>query len=299
MRTFKRYRSVIITITGAALMIASLAWEYARVAPDYRYLVEPWSIRGYETTQGAVMAAIGVAVIAVVVWIVWRGDSLLPSLAVVGGVTVFAVVLAILSGADDVSLGWPATWGMGLLTAAVAQAAAGRWLPRAMQRSLRRLSVLGIWLATFLVAGAAIFAPLLGSGTTPLWVIVAIAFVLMGALVMTQEPQELAPYRLLINGVVLGWIVGITMAGALRSTLMRLQTEWSIANLGAESTADLRDIQITSGVMIVWVGGLLAFAGAVALWAQRREHLETQHRSQRQLAAAQESAAELGETLTV
>ncbi len=299
MRTFKRYRSEIVTVAGAVLIIASLGWEYARMKPDYRFIVDPWSVRGFETTQGLVMTAIAVAIIAVTVVITWRGDSLVPSLGIVGGVTVFAVALTALSGADDVSLPWPAIWGFGLVTAFVAAAAATRWLSRPSHSTLRRLAIFGIFLATFLVTPLLIFNPIFSGNSMPLWVVVLVGFLLMDGLILIQQPQALAPYRLLINGVVIGWIVGLTMSASLRSTLRRLQIEWSLDNLGAESAADLRDIQVTSGVMMVWIGGLLAFAGAVALWARRRERLEALQRSQRQLEAARESAAELGESLTV
>jgi hypothetical protein len=280
-------------------MIASLLWEYARVKPDFRFIVEPWSVRGYETTQGLVIAAIGVAIIVVALLVVRLGDSLIPSIAITAGVTVFAVVLTVLSGADDVELGWPANWGLAVLAGFVAQSAASRWLPAEMQRTLRRLATTGIWLGTILITGIVIFTPLFGSSSAPLWVIVLVTLLLLNALVLIQQPQQLAVHRLLINGVLMGWVVGLSMSAALRSTLSRLQVEWSLENLGVESVPDLRDLQITSGVMMVWAGGLLAFAGAVAIWAHRREQIEAQQRSQQQLDAARKSAEELGESLHV
>ena len=54
---YKRNRSLFLIVLGTGLMAASVLWEYVRMKPDYRYIVEPWSIRGYETTQGWVIFA--------------------------------------------------------------------------------------------------------------------------------------------------------------------------------------------------------------------------------------------------
>ena len=39
--------------TGALLVIVSVVFEFARMKPTNQYLVEPWSLRGYEMTIGA------------------------------------------------------------------------------------------------------------------------------------------------------------------------------------------------------------------------------------------------------
>ena len=64
---YKRNRSLFLIVLGTGLMAASVLWEYVRMKPDYRYLVEPWSIRGYETTQGWVIFAAAAAVLLLAV----------------------------------------------------------------------------------------------------------------------------------------------------------------------------------------------------------------------------------------
>ena len=53
-----------IGIIGGVLTAASVLWEYARMSPAYRFLVDPWSIRGFETVHGAIAVAIGLALAA-------------------------------------------------------------------------------------------------------------------------------------------------------------------------------------------------------------------------------------------
>jgi hypothetical protein len=263
------------------------------MAPDYRYLIEPWSIRGFDTTQGIVMALIGAAILAgaVVLSIPRLSNSPTATLIVTGAMTGFAVLLATLTSPPGVSLGWPAVWGLALLAGVAVQGLVAGYLPRDWAATYRRLATIGTLVGTIVVAGI-LFTALFSGNDTPLWVIVLIGFALMGLLVLTRRPRELAVHRLLINGVVIGWIAALSMSGALRTTLQRLQE--TTGGVGA----DFREIQITSGVMITWLGGLLAFVGAVALWAQRREQIEAHHRAQSQLKAARESAEELGEELT-
>jgi hypothetical protein len=61
--------------------------------------------------------------------------------------------------------------------------------------------------------------------------------------------------------------------------------------------ADHRVIQITSGILLAWAGGLIAFAGSVALWARRRDELQEHSRAGQQLAVAEISATELEEAV--
>ena len=139
------------------------------------------------------------------------------------------------------------------------------------------------------IAGQVVYHQLLAGRTVPLWVLLLILMVTLDIMLVSRRPQELAPYRLLLIGVTLVWVVALISAGALRSTLLRLQVD--AMGIGAE----YRDIQITSGILITWVGGLLAVAGAVALWARRRDELEDHSRAGQQLAVAAVSAAELAE----
>ena len=67
MKKLTKNKPLLLTIVGLAIMALSILWEYVRVRPDYRFVIEPWSQRGYEIDQGLVIAlgAILIAVIAV------------------------------------------------------------------------------------------------------------------------------------------------------------------------------------------------------------------------------------------
>jgi hypothetical protein len=242
-----------------------------------------------------VVAAIGAAIIvvAVLLGIERFSSSFVWSLGITAAITAFAVVLAATTSPPDVALSWPGVWGLALITGFAVQGLAGQILPSDWSRRIRALAMLATLIVAVAVSGLAIYTPIFSGNELPLWAIVLVGFLVMDLLVLSRNPRELAVYRLLINGVVIGWIVTFAMSGALRSTLLRLQEE--TGGVGA----DYRDIQITSGVMIAWLGGLIAFVGAVALWAQRREQIEARQRAQRQLDAARESAEELGEELGV
>ena len=54
----KRNRSMWLVLIGTLLMATSIFWEYVRMRPDYLRIVSPWTQRGYDLTQGLVIAAI-------------------------------------------------------------------------------------------------------------------------------------------------------------------------------------------------------------------------------------------------
>lgn len=64
MKAIRRNFGKTLAILGAILAIQSPAWEYVRMKPDYRFIVEPWSIRGYETSEGFILSGIGVVLLA-------------------------------------------------------------------------------------------------------------------------------------------------------------------------------------------------------------------------------------------
>jgi hypothetical protein len=290
---YKRNRSLFLTTLGAGLMATSLCWEYVRMKPDYRYLVEPWSIRGYETTQGWVILASAVTVIALAVPLSLRllKGRFVESLLVAGAVTTFATLVPVVAGAPDQRLGGVPVWGLAALLGLAVVAVASRLLPEGLAGSRRRLVSFGVFIAITTLAGLLVYGRLFGDRSVPLWAAVLLLMLTLDVLVISRAPYELAPYRLLLIGVALMWIVALVCAGSLRSTLLRLQLE----NLGI--AAEYRDIQIASGILVAWAGGLLAFAGVVALWARRRDELEERSRAGLQLAVAELSATELEEAV--
>ena len=290
---YKRNRSLFLTTLGAGLMATSLCWEYVRMKPDYRYLVEPWSIRGYETTQGWVILAAAVAVMLLAVPLSLRllKGKFVGSLLVAGAVTAFATLVPVVAGAPDQRLGGVPVWGLAALLGLAVVAVAARLLPETLAGSWRRPILFGVFAAITALAGLLAYARLFGDRSVPLWVVVLLLMLTLDVLVLSRAPAELAPYRLLLIGVTLVWVVALVCAGSLRSTLARLQLE----NLGI--AAEYRDIQITSGILLAWAGGLLAFAGVVALWARRRDELEEHSRAGLQLAVAALSTTELEEAV--
>lgn len=286
---YKRNRSLFLILLGTGLMAASVCWEYVRMKPDYRYLIQPWSIRGFETPQGWVIMASALAVLALAVPLSLRllKGKLLDSLIVAAVITLFATLLPVVAGAPDQEPGGVVVWGLALLLALAVVAVVSRFLPEGFSGARRRLSLIGVFAAILVLAGLLLYGQILGTRTVPLWVLVLILMLTLDVLMLARPPRELASYRLLLIGVVLTWVVALVCAGSLRSTLLRLQLE----NMGI--AAEYRDIQITSGILLSWAGGLLAFAGTVALWARRRDELEEHSRAGEQLAVARASAIEL------
>ena len=286
---YKRNRSLFLTLLGAGLMATSIFWEYVRVKPDYRYLVQPWALRGYDTTQGWVTCAGALALIALAVplGLRWLKEKLLVSVVVVAAATAFATLVPVMAKAPEQEPGGVVVWGLAFLLAMAAVAVAGRLLPQDALGSWRKPALFGIFAAVLVLAGLVVYDQLLGGRTLPLWSLILILMLTLGVMVIARRPKELALYRLLLTGVILVWVVALVSAGALRSTLLGLQIDQM--GIGAE----YRDLQITSGILLSWIGGLLAFAGAVSLWARRRDELEERSRAGQQLAVASLSAEEL------
>lgn len=290
---YKRNRSLFLIVLGTGLMAASVLWEYVRMKPDYRYLVQPWSIRGYETTQGWVIfaAAVAVLLLAVPLSLRWLKGRIVESLLVAGAATAFATVVPIAANAPEQNPGGAMVWGLAGLLGLAVVAVATRFLPRELAGSWRKLANFGIFAGTTALAGLVIYDGLLSGRSVPLWALMLILMVTLNVLAIARPPFELAPYRVLLIGVTLTWVVALICAGAVRSTLFRLQFE----QMGI--AAEYRDIQITSGILLAWAGGLIAFAGSVALWARRRDELQEHSRAGQQLAVAELSATELQEAV--
>jgi hypothetical protein len=288
---YKRNRSLFLILLGTGLMATSVFWEYVRVKPDYRYIVEPWSIRGYETTQGWVICAGALAALALALPLSLRllKGKFIESLLVAGLATTFVTLVPVFADAPEQHPGATLVWGLALFLGVAAVALVGRLLPEEALGSWRKLTLFGVFAGITVLAGLVVYDQLLADRTVPLWVLLLILMVTLDIMLVSRRPQELAPYRLLLIGVTLVWIVALICAGALRSTLLRLQLD--AMGIGAE----YRDIQITSGLLITWGGGLVACAGAVALWAHRRDELEEHSRAGQQLAVAAVSTAELEE----
>jgi len=292
----KRNRSLIIVILGAMMVATSLFWEYVRLRPDFRYaLVEPWSLRGFEVTSGLVISAIGIALILLALPLSTQriGESVPTALAVAAASALFATLVAAFTDPGNISVPAVGIWGFGALVGASTSVAVFRFLLPSIVVPWQRLLIRwAIFLGITALMALLVFDPIWGSRDTALWPVVLTAMVLIGIVWMVREPRELAAYRMLITGTVVALLVSLVSSGAARSTLLS-------KHFANDMTTTYRDVQITSGLMIAWLGSLLAFAGAVALWAKRRDQLEARRRASAQLEVAQKSAEELGTTLTV
>jgi hypothetical protein len=284
---------MILVGLGTGLMAASILWEYVRMRPDYRFIVDPWSIRGFETPQGWAVATIAAAVLVIAV-LVTTGvlkESLLAVVTVAVAATALGVVLAVVTNPREAVVGTPGVWGLAVLAGMAVAAITAAALPGSLKGGARSWTTVAVFAVGLVITALAVFEPLFGGEAVPLWAIVLIGFGLLNVVVVVRPPRELALYRLMINSVLIAWFIAMVMSGSLRSLLATRQFET------IDIAAEIRDIQITSGVMLTWAGGLLAFLGTVSLWARRRDQLEAVARARRQLDAARRSAEEMGKTL--
>jgi len=290
LRKFLKNRPLALTVVGLAIMAQSIGWEYVRVEPTYRFLIEPWSIRGYELSQGLVIAA-GAVVIAGLAMLLSYGilrDTLTHSVIGAAVLIVFGVIAAILTDAKDVKIPFAVLVLLSIVSAVVVRSILEGYIPKAWNK--RRLAArIGIWLAGFLVTLFGIARPLL-QDEQPFWVFIAVAGILIGALAVFRPPQALAGWRILINGIVAIWVMSMTMSASLRVTLD--QAQFDLAGISAE----IKNLQITSGVLLAWFGGLVAFVGAVGMWAEHRDEIIATDRAHKQREAARESESQLSVT---
>ena len=68
----KRYRPHLLLIAGTVITMASIAWELARMNPATAYVVEPWSMRGYESVHGSITFTIGVLLLVAGLATMWE-----------------------------------------------------------------------------------------------------------------------------------------------------------------------------------------------------------------------------------
>ena len=281
----KRYRPQLLVLLGAAITMASIVWELTRMNPATAYIVEPWSLRGYESVHGSVTFTIGALIFLAGLLTIWERskEPLISRLValVMGGA---AVGVAAIYGTDEKTMGGGFLgWLLAVLAGYVIQAAIMPLLPR-MSGVLR----LGTSVAILVVSAVILSLTLLGTSRSALpvvWVTIAAA-VLVG-IAVTGKPAELSANRMLIFSTVAGGATIALSAAASRSNLISAQLELDGV------AGKFQDTQVTSGWFIALFGILVAFIGAVSLWARRRDIIINQQRAERQRSAAEASAAEI------
>lgn len=282
MRNFAR----ILAIVGPIITIQTILWEYARMHPNYRFIVEPWALRGLDMAQGRVFASIGAATL--VVGLLAMHDSAKKQtigMAITAVMVALGIIItAIFAPSSGYELRTMATTGLALVYGFGAMKLGRRLLPKVkiLQGVLGGLIVtLGLALLAFL-AIRSLFG---GSAQSPA-LIAALVFVGLGLVAVAGFPVELAANRAFIFATVVGGLVIARVGPSLRAGLVTAQMEMG-------SAGQYKDTQTTNGWMIASLGMFLAFVGAVGLWARRRDYIASQRRAAQQREAAEKSAAEI------
>lgn len=253
--------------------------------PSTSYVVEPWAQRGYESIHGSVTFTIGALLLLAGLLTMWsRSTEPMMSRLIAVAMGAGAIGIAAIYGTDEKTMGGGLLgWILAGLAGYVIRSAVKPFIPDT-NSTVRSLVSLGV----LIVATIALYAAFLGSESDALPVLwVTIAAVVLVGLSVTGKPAELAANRMLIFSVVgAGAAIGLS-AAASRFNLLDAQLELD------GIVGQYKDTQVTSGYFIALFGILLAFVGAVSLWAKRRDIIINQQRAERQRAAAEASAAEI------
>ncbi len=282
----KRYRPQLLLLLGAAITMASIAWELARMNPQTSYIVDPWSIRGYESVHGSIAFTIGALVFAAgLLTMLEKSLNPLYSRLIGFAMALGAVGVAAIYGTDERTMGGGAVgWLVAIGVSWIIKGLVAPRLPEQLASGIKTFSSLAIVIVSAFVLNLALFGR---EFTAKPVVWVGIAALVIYGLAATGKPSELAANRMLIFSTVFGGATVALGAAAVRANLIAAQFE-SDGVVG-----QYKDTQITSGYFLALFGMLLAFVGAVSLWAKRRDIIINLRRAERQRAAAEASAAEI------
>lgn len=292
----KRNWTKIALALGPAIMIASVAWEYASTDSGYNYLVQPWSLRGYETVHGWIIVVAGVLLLIGGLFTSTE-RSMQPrySALIVGyiviGVTGFTAFFA----KDTVTINLSTVTNIILsLLLAASVALALRSLLGESNRLFKRalLTFIPLLLVFFFLFGATIAG---NPVTLPAWTLVFLVFLALGGLSITVKPMDMGANRMLIIVSVVAATVVLLSAGAIRQSLIDLQMETDQGNGVLGIAAQYKDTQAAAGWWLAGFGTFVMFVGAVGLWAKRRDIVAAIARAKRQRAAAEKSAKEIAD----
>ncbi len=281
----KRYRPQMLLLLGAAITMASIVWELARMHPETSYIVEPWSLRGFESIHGSITFTIG-ALIFITGLLTSLEFALQPmySRAIAALMALSAIGMTLLYGGDERSFGGGV---IGLAFAVVGGYIVAKivrpYIPEVP--SMARAAInLGVIAVASVILNLAFFGT---ARTADPWVWVSILAILALGLAVTGKHAELSANRMLMFMTVWGGMAIAVSAAASRMNLLAAQLEESGV------AGQYKDTQVTSGYFIALLGMLIAFVGAVSLWASRRDVIINRLRAERQRAAAEASAAEI------
>ena len=185
----KRYRPQLLLLVGAAITMASIAWELTRMNPNTSYIVEPWAQRGYQVIHGSVTFTVGALLLLAGLLTIWeRSKEPLVSRLIAVAMGAGAIGVAAIYGTDEKTMGGGALgWALAALGGYVIQSAVKPFLPKGNAALKRGLSIL-----IFAIGALVLSAAVLGRSSDALpFVWVSIAAVLLVGLAVTGQPAAL------------------------------------------------------------------------------------------------------------
>lgn len=294
----KKNWSKIALALGPIIMIATVAWEYARMKPEYNFLVEPWSLRGYDMAHGWVIATMGVLLLIGGLLTSWEGSG---KPAVSAAVTMYLVVAAtgftafFAAGTEHVTTTLNIQTVNGIILSTLLAASIAVSLRSLLgDKSVVFKRALPVFVVLFIVISFAVSATLVGNQILiQTWVLVLIVFLVMAGLSISIRPTAVAANRMMILTTVAAWGVVVLSAGAIRQSLVTAQEAFVYADGATGISAQYKDVQTAGGWWLAGLGITIAWVGAIGLWAKRRDIVAALARARKQREAAEESAKEI------
>ncbi|MEN8237716.1 MAG: hypothetical protein ABFR53_00805 [Actinomycetota bacterium] len=285
---------------GPVVMIATLAWEYARMKPDYNFLIQPWSLRGFEMTHGWVIAVLGLLLLIGGLLTSWEG-SVKPAMS--AAVTMYLVVAAVAfsafftTGTDRATTDITIKTVSGIIISALLAAVISLSLRSLLKdRSAVFNRALPVFAVLFIIISLVISTTIAGTLlSVQTWVLVLFVFLVMAGLSISIRPIDVAANRMMIFTTVAAWAVVVISAGAIRQNLVSAQAAFVQSNGVTGVSAQFKDVQAGGGWWLAGFGATIAWVGAIGLWAKRRDIVAALARARKQRAAAEESAREIQE----
>lgn len=275
-------------------MLASIFWEYARTSPDYNFLIEPWSVRGFEIVHGAVIGvAAALLLLGSLLTSMQRAMKPRNSALIVSYIVVAATGFTAMFARDSITITISPSTNviLSILLGSVLSLALRSLLGDSVKLLSRAtLTLIPLSLVFFLLFAASIMDDPI---SVPAWLLVFIVFLTNGMLSIAIQPIDMSANRMLLMASVAGWGLVTFSAGAIRQSLIDIQTVTDQGGGVFGIAAPYKDTQAAGGWWLAGFGGFVMFIGAVGLWAKRRDIVAAVARAKRQRAAAEQSTREI------
>ena len=291
----KNWTKIAIAL-GPAMLISTYVWEFSRTNPDYKFLIEPWAMRGDEMVQGEVYVALGVVLLIAGLATSWeRATKPLYSVLIV----VFIVVAgaAVTSNYSETTFNLTISPVLGFLLATIISISIALALRSQLRNRLKIFSrALPLFAVSFIVVMGLISVTVLNTTvSTEAWIALLVVMLFSAAVALAIKPIDMAANRLLVMAVVTTWGVIVFSAGAIRQTLIDTQLSTVQPDGSTGIAAQYKDVQAASGWWLAGFALTVMFIGAVGLWAKRRDLVAALARAKKQREAAEISAREIQE----